>query len=42
MHEKQTQEKKTWITPEVDFDEVKNVEGGNAPNDSEDVLNHLS
>ena len=30
MHEKQTQEKKTWITLEVDFDEVKNVEGGNS------------
>lgn len=36
MHEKQTQEKKTWITPEVDFDEVKNVEGGNRPGYCED------
>ena len=42
MHEKQTQEKKTWITPEVDFDEVKNVEGGNLTNDSECSVSYRS
>jgi hypothetical protein len=43
MEEKKTQEtKKTWISPEVAFDEVKNVEGGNLVNDSENTFNHIS